>query len=149
MFDFSASPLTVPDDLQDLFTSTWADIASPGSGWSGAEKVAIAARSRTHRGGDPNPDADVPLPPAADEAIEMITLEPSRATEEWVRHVVSGIGETKYVELVGVVAAVTGVDVMTEFLLGELEPLPPPVAGNPIPDLNPRARKRRGWVSMA
>lgn len=148
MFDFSASRIAVPEDLQELFTSTWAELASPGSGWDGTEKVAIAGRSRALRNGS-RPGTEVPLPAAADGAIEMITIEPSRTTEESVRQVVSQIGEAKYVELVGIVATVTGVDVMTKILLGSHEPLPTPVAGNPIPDLNPRARKRSGWVSMA
>ncbi|HEY5890248.1 MAG TPA: hypothetical protein VIW94_06080, partial [Acidimicrobiia bacterium] len=58
------------------------------------------------------------------------------------------IGETRYVELVGVVAAVTGVDIITQFLGAQTVPLPTPNPGGAVSKTNPNARTSKSWVKM-
>lgn len=137
----------VPADLRSLFCSTWTDLASPGSGWTGTERVAIASVARAARVGDQLPVTR--LPHAALEAVSLVSARPAHASEPWVQQAVSSLGQTQYVELVGVVAIVAGVDTVTELLGIGLEPLPEPLPGDPIPDRpNPRLKRRSAWVAM-
>lgn len=146
MFQFHNSPVPVPSDLPGVMSSVWDDISTPGSGWTGSERLALASSSRMARSG--NSSGQTSLPHGAIRAVEMITTEPSAATKQWVDRVTKDIGEPRYVELVGVVAAVTGVDVITQFLGSQLEPLPSADPGRLVPDVNPRARASKAWVKM-
>ncbi len=146
MFRFNDSPVPVPNDLPGLMSSVWDDISTPGSGWTGSEKLALANASRMARSG--NSSGQTSLPHGAIRAVEVITTEPSAASKQWVDRVTKDIGEPRYIELVGVVAAVTGVDAITQYLGSQLEPLPVAKPGRLVPDVNPGARAGKAWVSM-
>jgi len=146
MFQFDESPAPVPDDLPGLMSSVWEDISTPGSGWTGTERVALANISRMARSG--NHSGQTSLPHGAVRAAELITTEPQMATKQWVDRVVKDIGEPRYVELVGVVAAVTGVDIITQFLGAQTVPLPTPKPGAAVSGTNPSARTGKAWVKM-
>ena len=44
--DYSAAGVAVRDDLQEAHRALWQHVRSPGSWWSGAERVAVVAESR-------------------------------------------------------------------------------------------------------
>ncbi len=146
MFQFDNSPLPIPDDLPGLLASVWEDLSAPGSGWSGSERVALASVSRMARSGSAT--GQTSLPHGAVRAAGMITTEPHLVTKQWVDRVVKDIGEPRYVELVGVVAAVTGVDIITQFLGAQTVPLPTPKPGRAVSNTNPNARMSKAWVKM-
>ena len=145
VFDFSGGKLPVANDLASLFTRTFEDIASPGNRWNGIERVTIA---QTARGTLVNDDIDV-LPEAALEATARIARAQVTMDESRVRDTVSAIGETRYVELVGITSIMNAVDSITELLGFDLEPLPEPRPGDLVPTAdNPRLKRRSAWVPM-
>lgn len=146
MFDFSEGKWPVSYDLAPLFALTFTDIASPGNGWSGIERVAIAEAGRS----EPKPDAYDVLPETAVEAAALIVSTHGTTNEAWVRDTVSEIGATRYVEIVGISAATNAIDTITEMLGFEVEPLPEPQPGEPVPGAsNPRLKRRSAWVPMS
>lgn len=145
VFDFSEGNQPVPPDLTHLFTRTFEDISMPGNGWNGAERVAVANIARA----GPVPGAADLLPNAAVGAATLITDRHATATEERVRETVSAIGDTRYAELVGILAATKAVDTITVLLGHDFETLPEPQSGDTIPDqANPRLKRRSAWVAM-
>lgn len=143
MFDAEAART----DLVSAFDRTWLEIGAPGTWWSGAERVAIAASTRAWWTGT-TPPAD--LPDAAAPVIRQIAREAAATTEEWVIGACEDLGEFRYVELVGVVARVVAVDTFARVLGMALPPLPEPLPGDPTQDPPPaNLRRNRTWVSMA
>ena len=59
-FDHAGCALPVPADLGELFRHTWDELATPGNGWTGTEKVAIAQTARKVR--QEGADAASPAP---------------------------------------------------------------------------------------
>lgn len=146
MFDFSEGNRPVPRDLAPLFSRTFEDISAPGNGWNGAQRVAIAniTRARTV------PDSAGLLPSAAVHTATMISGTQAMPTEDRVRETVSTIGDTRYAELVGIVAAMKAVDTITVLLGHDVEPIPDPQPGDTVPDqANPRLKRRSAWIEMS
>jgi hypothetical protein len=146
MFDLSGGEWPAPQDLAPVFTRTFLDIASPGNGWSGIERVTIAKVGRTGA----NPTTSDVLPQAAVDAAVLIVKAQSTANEAWVLDTVLEIGATRYVEIVGIASAIRAIDTITEMLGFEAEPLPEPQPGEPVPGAsNPRLKRRSAWVPMS
>ncbi|MDJ0664741.1 MAG: hypothetical protein QNJ75_09285 [Acidimicrobiia bacterium] len=130
MFDFAAAPLPIREDLADAFRHVWKRLASPGTWWAGAERVAIAAVARAAYASADIPPVDLPEP--AIEAAALLGQRPSAVTRshvaDWGER---GLDPYRYVELIGVVSQVTTVDTFHRGLAMNLEPLPVPSAGEP------------------
>lgn len=136
----------IPPDIPPLLERTFNDIASPGDGWSGVERVAIASIARS----GPRSDSNSSLPKAGVDAAHLVASSPSAVNEPWVREKLSAIGEIRYVELVGIVAALAAVDTVTVMLGLGVEPLPGPLAGELLPAReNPGLNRRSSWVSTS
>ena len=147
MFDLKQSPVPVSPELRGLFSRTWAQIAEPGTWWTGPERVAMAGLARANRSGDD--DREGSLPEAANDAVLLLAVTPSATTAVWVDTVVDGIGLERYIELVGIVSNVVAVDTVTRLLGCELEPLPSPRDGTPSREPVPHGvKKRSAWVAM-
>jgi AhpD family alkylhydroperoxidase len=144
LLKFEESVLPVAPDLEPLFRKTWSGIAAPGWGWTGPERVAIAAATREARGLASSP---IVLPDEAHHAAAIIAREPATVDESMVRDVVGKIGLLRYVELVGVVSMVVGIDTMTSLLGLGIEKLPEPVDGGLVKNGRVRDLKlRKAWV---
>jgi hypothetical protein len=152
------------EELAETQAQAWQRLASPGTWWTGAERIAIAAEARhartcpfcAERVAALSPLAvhgvhtrlASPLTDAAIEAIHRIRTDPGRLGEAWfVRLRAAGLGEEAYVELVSVVAVVTAVDTFRH--AAGLEPwtLPPPRDGAPTLHRPRGARPSLGWVA--
>ena len=145
MFEISGWNWPVSRDLSSLFARTFDDIASAGNGWYGVERVAIAELARNGAGRGVVND----LPDAAVNAATMIANQPAGSQESQVRETVRVIGETRYVELVGIVVAMTAIDTITTLLGFGTETLPEPHAGEPIlSPTDPKLKRRSAWVAM-
>ncbi len=141
LFALTGTVLPVPADVAALFDGFWRRLASPGPGWSGVERVAIAA---TARGGDGR------LSATAVEAARTIASSPGSLTRQTVRRFVDDLGESRYVELAGVVACLSAVDSLTGMLGAGAAPLPEPLPGPATGGTRPRRlRSDVGWVAMA
>ena len=152
-------------DLAATQAQAWERLAAPGTWWSGADRVAIAAEARharacplcRERAGALSPLAvggtharlGSPLPDPAIEAIHRIVTDPGRLGETWFGRLrAAGLGEEPYVELVSVVAVVTAVD--TFRLAAGLPPwtLPSPLPGTPA-RVRPRGARASGFFVAA
>lgn len=122
----------------------WAAIGSPGSFFTAAERVAFAEHARAARGlGTATSD----LPPAVAATVARVAAEAmttrSEHVQAWER---DGRDVLAYVELVSVVAQVCGIDSYRVGLGEELDPLPAPAPGRPVPVVDPEAEKTNAWV---
>ena len=138
----------------------WDAVGHPGTWWTGAERIAIAAETRhaiacplcaTRRaalspgmvGGDH--DSLGALPAAA---VEGVRTDSGRIGEGWYRGLnAAGLDAEQYVELVSIVVVTVAIDTF-RFALG-LDPLPLPqaVAGEPTRRRPAGARDGLTWVA--
>lgn len=146
-FDYSTAPFPVRADIVSANRLAWDRIAGPGTWWSGAERIAIAAETRNaencrpcqaRRAGQAVTASDVShdhhgaLPPAAIEAVHRISSEPSRLRRDWYEGLLgAGLSDGQYVEIVGIVVTVVCIDAFHRALAWPLEPLPEPKPGAP------------------
>ena len=154
----------IRDGLTVAQTQAWQRLAAPGTWWTGAERVAIAAETRhardctfcTQRAAALSPLAiagthdNLPstLPDAAIEAIHRIRTDSGRLGETWfLRLREAGLSEEAYVELVSVAAVVTAIDTFRN--AAGLEPLslPTPIDGAPDRRRPRNARSGLCWVA--
>lgn len=163
-FDYgrNASGLPVREDIQAAHRAYWAELARPGSWWSGQERVAIAAEVRRAStcalcaerksalsplsvGGEHDSGGD--LPAAAVDAVHRVVTDASRLSRTWLEKLhADGLGEERYVELLGIVACVVNIDQFHRALGLPLEPLPAPVQGEPDAHRPEAARPGPAWV---
>ena len=150
-------------DLMAAEAQAWHGIGHPGTWWTGADRIAIAAETR-HARQCPlcavRRDALSPaavagdhrslggLPAAAVEAIHRIRTDPGRLSERWFRQVLhGGLREEPYVELVSIVAITVAVDTFRSAAGLPLLELPAASAGEPS-RVRPRgARRDVAWMA--
>lgn len=149
--------------LADAIEEAWWRLARPGTWWSGAERVAIAAEVRLaascdlcrRRKAALSPytvdgvhDSHGELPAEAVEAAHRLASDAGRITEKWVRGIADGpLGEERYVEIMAIAAIVTGLDTFERALGRDLRPLPEPVAGAPSRRRPVGAKRNLAWVA--
>jgi len=152
----------VRGNLLDAIDQIWLHIASPGSWWTGAERVAIAQSSRdawecNHCSACKNAlspysvngthDASAMLPEVAVDAIHRITTDPGRLTETWYKGLLDrGLTSEQYVEIIGVVGHLTVADTFHRALGLDARQLPEPKEGEPTHDHSGNAVVDMAWV---
>lgn len=162
--DYSAAGAVVRDDIRAAQRDLWEHLRAPGTWWSGTERVAIAAESRRAAGcafcrerkaslspgaiaGDHATAGE--LPPAVVDVIHRVRTDAGRLTRPWFDAVVAaGLSEPRYVELVGVVTMVAGVDFFARALGIPPFPLPEALPGEPSRHRPGGARAGDAWVAM-
>ena len=160
--DYSAAGVLVRDDLQRAQRALWEHVAGPGTWYTGAQRVAIAAESRQaatcglcrQRKGALSPGAvrgehvtrgDLPAPVV--DVIHRVRTDAGRLTRDWYAGVTAaGLSAAEYVELVGVVTMVAGVDFFARAAGIPPFRLPEPLPGEPARRLPPAARPGLAWV---
>ncbi len=168
-FTYADAPYAIPEHKVRAHRGAWGYMASPGSWWTGAERVAIAAASRaawecglcserkaalspfavTGRHADPAAPTAATLPDEVTDAVHRITTDSARLTESWVSGLV---GEPftygHYVEMVSIVVNLASIDSFHRALGLALEPLPEPEPGEPDGYWPPGAALDVAWVPM-
>ena len=154
--------LPIRATLAAAIDQAWNRLATAGTWWSGAERLAIAAEVRhapscrlcRERKVALSPYAQAAahdtagsLPPEAVEAIHRLATDASRITEGWVRGIAaSPLGEERYVEIVSWSPSSRPRHVRSA--LGRpLPALPAPVAGAPPRERPAGAKRNLAWVS--
>jgi hypothetical protein len=147
-FSYADAPLPIRPDIAAAHRAFWSRLAGPGSWWTGAERVAIAAQTRHALSCDfcaarrqalspyglqgEHSHGGSPLAPRVVDAVHRIVTDQGRITRRWVDdNAAQGLSKPAYVELVGIVVAVLSIDEFHRALGLALEPLPPPRAGEP------------------
>jgi len=137
--------MTTPSQQYERALSfEWSHLASPGTWWTGPQRVAIAAEARLATMGLPPTYA---LPVAATDAARTVATEASTIRPEtiatWGR---DGLDVFAYVEIVGIVAIVMALDVAAFGLGRSAEPLPIGLRGKPSHTKPDGAQTTNGWV---
>ncbi|HUK63688.1 MAG TPA: alkylhydroperoxidase-related (seleno)protein, partial [Dongiaceae bacterium] len=130
------------EDLQAAHRLIWEHVRAPGTWWTGAQRVAIAAETRravacrlcaarkaalSSKGVTGTHDTEGALPPPVVDVIHRVRTDPARLSREWFDGVMSEtMSDAAYVELIGVVTIVTGVDYVARALGITSFPLPSP-----------------------
>ncbi len=156
--------LGVRDDLLDAHRGAWSAIASPGTWWTGAERVAIANEARAARtcslcetrkaelmwaSVDGEHDSVSDLPASAIEAVHRIITDSGRLSREWVESLYTADFNTaRYVELVGVVVKLVTVDVFHRGIGAPQPNLPEAIDGAPSERTPSSATDLGAWVPM-
>ncbi|MCS5636983.1 MAG: hypothetical protein NZ990_10730 [Myxococcota bacterium] len=136
-FDYAASGSSVPALISDAHRAAWDRIASPGSWWSGPQRVEAARLARDVRSKrnlppwqrQGEPAADGLLPEAAADVVRRVAVDVHTLNADSVPGLVEEVGDAAYVELCAVVVCVTAIDAFAEALGVEPEPLPEPQPG--------------------
>ena len=163
-FRFSDKSIPVRDEIPLAFRRSWQHIAKPGSGWTGNERVSIAAESRaawdcalcTKRKNALSPNSvseqhrdSRGLPKVAIEAVHRITTDPGRLTEDWFKSLLaSGLTESQYVEIIGVVGTVISIDTFCRAIGAPIEQLPEPLPGEPTGYRPDRLKQGGSWLPL-
>lgn len=163
-FSYSTSPYAIRPDLKEAYRSYWGDLASAGSWWTGAERIAIAQEVRNavtcaycaarkdalspyHFAG--NHDHGETLSELAIDAVHRVITDQGRITQAWIDdNANNGLSEEHYVELLGVAVTVFSIDEFNRVLGLPPEPLPQPIAGEPDQYRPALATRGTGFVSM-
>lgn len=162
--DYSAAGVPVRDDIRETHRGFWTHVRSPGTWWSGHARVAIAAEARRSltcglcraRKDALSPhvvsgehDTDGSLGATAVEVIHRLRTDPARLSRAWFDSILAtGMPVEKYVELVGVVSLIAGVDSFARALGIPPFPLPEPIPGAPSRHRPASAKPGEAWVPM-
>lgn len=152
------------DDMQAAHAAILAHIAAPGTWWTGEQRVAIAAESRlavdckfcrerraalSIASVHGQHDSHGKLEPTAVEVIHRVRTDSGRLSRAWFDDVIArGLSVPQYVELVGVVTLLSGLDHCVRALGVAPFDLPEPQPGAPSRYLPAAARPGTAWVPM-
>ena len=155
-FDYAGLAYAVPEPLVVAQRRVWELLARPGSWWTGAERVAIAAQARSARAQRTQPawsrkdfpDSPAGLPQAAVETARRVAADPQQIERDWVGQQVAALGDAAYVEVVAITVCVCAIDSFADALGVADEPLPAPRKGEPDGARNPAAIAAGAYVPM-
>lgn len=163
-FDYADSPYPVRQGLKDAHEHYWQALASPGTWFSGAQRIAIAAEVRNalncpfcaRRKAALSPYTlegehlcDTVLDPRITDAVHRVITDQSRITQAYIDHnAAAGFSEEHYVELVGIAVTTLSVDEFNRALGLPPEPLPEPIPGAPSGYRPGQTERGTGFVSM-
>jgi hypothetical protein len=161
---YPGAPAPVREDLRQAHRFLLDHVSSPGTWWTGEERVAVAAESRRavrcalcrERKASLSPgaargqhDGLHRLPENVIDTIHRIRTDPARLSRTWFDGVIAGgLDVARYVELVGVTTLSTGLDYFARALGIDPLPLPAPRAGEPSRHHPAGARPGTAWVPM-
>jgi len=146
-FSYKNSPYPIRDDIKVAHRNYWDTLKSPGSWWSGAERIAIAQEVRnasecefcvarkqalspyTFAGEHSHSNN---LSPLAVDAVHRIVTDQHRITQQYIdTNNKAGLTDAEYIELAGIVVAVFSIDEFNRGLGLDPENLPTAEAGDP------------------
>lgn len=162
--DYSAAGVPVRDDLQRSHRTMLDYFRKPGCWFTGAERLAIASESRNaadcprcrepkaslspEQPGDEHARTSE-LPEALIEVIHRIRVDPQGLSRSWFDRIrAGGLEEGPYVELVGIVAFLAGLDFFCRATGIPAFPLPPALPGEPTRHRPEKVKSGTAWVSM-
>lgn len=141
----SLSAALVDPEADQAIEQALIEIGSPGSFFSAAERLDVAAAARAARGLGGSPSS---IPADVAEQVTRIAVEAMKTRPE---HLAAWEAEGReilaYVELVAIVARISAIDSYRVGLDAELDPLPEPVPGEPAPAVDEKAVKTNAWVA--
>lgn len=160
--DYAKSGVPVREELQKSHAEILEHVATAGTWWTGPERVALALESRngtacalcSERKAALSPNAVQgehdslgALPQNVVDVVHRIRTDPGRVSREWYDSVIAaGLSEERYVELVGVVTLVAGIDYFARALGVPVAEIPEGRAGEPSRHRPAGAKPGGAWV---
>ena len=158
-----AHALTIRNDLATARENSWDRLASPGTWWSAAERLAIADEARRATQCrmcrarkealspytiDGEHDGNGDLPEFIVEVIHRIRTDSGRLRKAWFDEVMeSGLTDTRYVEIVGIISTIAGLDTFDHAIGLPQRKLPAAKPGEPTRHRPRAAHKTIAWVA--
>src|SRR5262245_1909244 len=162
--DYTGAPAAVRSDLVATHRFLLDHIRSPGTWWTGAERVAIAAEARAavrcalcrERKASLSPaairgshDGEHELAENVVDTVHRIRTDPARLSRSWFDGVIAGgLEVARYVELVSLTALLAGLDSFTRALGIPAFPLAAPRPGQPSRRRPPGAKTESARVPL-
>jgi hypothetical protein len=164
-FDYASSPVAVRDDILEAHERAWERLSRPGTWWTAAERLEIAAEvrnavdcelcrerkaSESHFSidGEHRHSATL-LAAVAVDAVHRIVTDASRLSRSWLeKNESNGLSDGHYVELLGIVVSVFSVDELHRGLGLPHAPLPDPQPGEPTRQRPSGLRSGVAWVPI-
>jgi len=162
ILSFEAAPVPVRDEVAAALPNVWARIGEPGTWLTAAQRTAIAAEARNVAGCalcaerkaaispfavDGEHDHLGALPEVWVDIIHRVMSDPGRLSERWFREVTSsGISPREYVELIGVVVSVVGIDTFCRGIGQDAPEIPDAQDGAPSPETPEHLNIELAWV---
>lgn len=159
---YRSAPIAVREDLAGAHARAWARLGQPGTWWTGAERVAIAAETRrapacalcrrrkealTPSAVEGAHDSLGELPEIVVEVVHRVATDPGRLNEPWYRGILAaGLAPEHYVETVGIVAHIVAIDTFARALGLDRLPLPQAEPGRPSRQRPAGASPGPAWV---
>lgn len=129
----------------DTIEQTWQHIATPGSFFTGAERVEIAVIARARLRGGERPATS--LTPTVIDTVEKFAVDAHTITGGWVaERERAGISGPAYVELLSVASFTIVLDTFAFGIGVDPHPLPTPDPGEPTGEVDERAEVQGGWI---
>jgi hypothetical protein len=161
---YADAAVDVRDDLAVAHARAWAALAAPGTWWTGAERVAIAAETRAARDCtlclarkqalSPVAIAGVhdrctTLPEVVVDVAHRIASDPARLSRRWFEDVTAnGISDAHYVEALAVVARSVSIDSFCRGIGTPPHALPEAQRGEPSRRRPAGAKGGEAWVPL-
>ena len=157
--------MQIRPELTASHDRVWRELAAPGTWLTGPERVEVARELRGARAcglcrerkaalspGAVSGEHDAlggDMPASRVELIHKLVTDPGRITRAWVDGLLAGgMDDVHYVEVCGLVSAVTLVDTFHAALGLPLRALPEPVAGEPTRNRPRTAVRDEGYIPM-
>ncbi len=162
--DYSAARVPIRQDLRDTHARVLDAIRRPGTWLDGAQRVAVAEESRRalacalcrerkaalspeHVQGEHDAATDLPAPLV--EAIHRIRSDPARLSRSWFeKTLAAGVAAEAYVETVGVVTELAGLDFFCRAVGLAPFALPEPLPGEPTRRRPAGTKEGIAWVPL-
>ncbi|MSP98870.1 MAG: hypothetical protein EXR29_16960 [Betaproteobacteria bacterium] len=157
------TPPPLRADLASAIERSWQRLSGPGTWWTGEERLQIVAETRNavhcplcrERRAALSPygvegvhQSLGALPECAVEVIHRVRTDAGRLTAAWLDGMLaSGLTDAEYVEIVGIVATITGLDTFSRAMGTLPRALPPTQPGEPTRRRPRNARKQIAWVA--
>ena len=152
---YADSRYPVRSDLEAVHTKQLDQLGDPGTWGNSEQRLAVASEIRRacveagvqEEPEEPQTETDVDLPRAARELIRELAVEPQGFDEASYKAARSGgLRDEEYVEVVGIVARLTAMDIFARGIGVPLRPLPTPRDGAPSYVRPAAAKKEMAWV---
>ena len=137
---YADSVYPVRKDLEAVHEKQLAQFGVAGAWGSGAQRLAVARETRDagidagiyEAPDDPGPPNENDLPNAAKKVIHKLTVAPKDFLEDsYDEALAGGLSDAEFVEMVGIVARITAIDVFSRGIGVPLRPLPEAQPGLP------------------
>jgi len=152
---YADSAYPVRADLASQHARQWQKLSAPGSWGTGAQRLAVAEEARAagiaagklEAPADGGAKSDATLPEVVRRVVRKLAVAPqdfAQADYEAARG--GGLSDAEYVELVGLVAFATDMDIFARGIGVDLQPFAPAQPGSPSREKSSRAVAELAWV---